>query len=138
MLQDVGGHQYRVTQQTDVDVVGVLADLVFERSGAFQLADIGVHTQQQRQFGYFGNVALHVDRGSLRIEPCGKVFRQHVLDVDVQHVGIRMRRQRMVVGDEEKAPFRVLHFDKVPERPEIVSEVQVSGRPYSTDNSFHN
>ena len=49
-----------------------------------------------------------------------------------------MRRQRMVVGDEEKAPFRVLHFDKVPERPEIVSEVQVSGRPYSTDNSFHN
>ena len=137
VLQDVGGHQHRIAQQADIDVFGLLADLVLERGRAFELPDEGVHAEQQRQFGHFGHVALDIDRRHVGIEPCGEVFGQHVGDVPVQDGRVGMGRERVVVGYEEEAAVGMLHFDEVFQCTEIITQMQVSGRSYSAQYSFH-
>ena len=127
--QDIGGHQHRVAQQPRVDVFGLFADFILERSGALQLADVGVHAQQQRQLGHLRHVALDIDRRHLGIEAGGEVLRQHVLHVAVQRFGIGMGGQRVVVGNEKETPVGVLHLDEIAQGPEVVAQVQPAFRP---------
>jgi hypothetical protein len=43
----------------------------------------------------------------------------------------------MIIGNEEIAMMLILHFDKVPESAEVISQVKISGRPDATNNCFH-
>jgi hypothetical protein len=43
----------------------------------------------------------------------------------------------MIVGNEEITVVFLLHFDEVPERPEVVAQVKVSGRPDAAEYCFH-
>jgi hypothetical protein len=47
-----------------------------------------------------------------------------------------MRGERMNIGNEKIAVVIFLHFQKAAHRAEIISEVQISGWPDSTDNNL--
>jgi hypothetical protein len=48
-----------------------------------------------------------------------------------------MRGERMPIGNEEHTIILILHLHKTLHRPEIITEVQVARRAYSTNNTFH-
>ena len=76
MLQDVGSHQGWIGEQSSIDVVGLLARLLFEGGDTAQLADIGVHIEIQIKLDGLGHIALDVDRSLFGIDAAGQVFSQ--------------------------------------------------------------
>ena len=116
--QDVGGHQHRVAQQPCVDVFGLFADFILERSGALQLADVGVHAQQQRQLGHLRHVALDVDRRHIGIEARSEVFRLVVPPAEPADPVQRHGHERIRVGESarigEAGAVPCPHFERQP------------------------
>ena len=135
--QDVGSHQHRVAEQAGIDVIGLFARLVLERGGTFELAQIGVHREQQRQFGNLRNIALDVKRSHVGIDSGSQVFRKHVTYVVVQHRRVGMGRKGVIVRDEEEATRLVLHLREVLESAEVVAQMQLSGRANAAKNDIH-
>ena len=86
----VGSHERRVCQQSGVDVLRVLAHFFLECRAALQLADVGVHVEEEVELADFRHVALHVECALLRVESCGEVIDEYALYVAVQVVGVRM------------------------------------------------
>jgi hypothetical protein len=43
----------------------------------------------------------------------------------------------VIVGNKKVAMMLMLHLDEVPEGPDIIAQVKVSGRPDAADNCFH-
>ena len=132
MHQNVRSHEYRIAEQAGIHVLRLLANLVLERGGTLQLAHIGVHAQQERQFGYLRHVALNIYRSDIGVETCRQVLRQHVFHVFVQNRRVRMRGQRVVVGNKKEAACLVLHHYEILQRSEVIDKMQLAGRANST------
>jgi len=137
MDDDVGGHKRRIGEEPGVDVVGLLADLLLERSAALKLTYVGVHVQEQVQLGGLRNVALDIQGGLFRVHPAGQVFRKHLLNIPVQVHRSGVGGQGMIIRNEEEALVLMLHLDKIPECTKVVSKVQVPGRPDSAYDCIH-
>jgi hypothetical protein len=45
--------------------------------------------------------------------------------------------EHVKIGDKEEAVVMVLHLNKVLQCSKVVAQVQVTGRPYAANNSFH-
>ena len=126
-----------IGEQAGIDVRGILAHLVLERGRTLQLAHIGVHAEQQRQFGHLRHVALHVDGSHVGVDARGEGLGKHRPDVLVQARRVVMRSQRMVIRDEKVAFRIVLHSDEIAQRPEIVSQMELSGGSDATEYYIH-
>jgi len=48
-----------------------------------------------------------------------------------------MGGERMIIGNKEKTIVLFLHFQKIPDRPEIISQMEISGWPDAAYYSFH-
>ena len=128
VYQDVGGHERGVGQQAGIDVVGILAHLVLERGDALQLAQVGVHVEEEIQLDGLGQVALQVDGGLFGVEAASQILHKDLPGVAVEVVGCGVRGERMVIGYEEIAVVLVLHLDKVAQSAEIIAQMQVARR----------
>ena len=129
--EDVGGHEGGVSEQAGVDVVGVLAHFVLEGGDALELAEVGVHVQEEVELDGLREVALEVDGGLLGVEACGEVLDEDGASVLVDAAGSGVSGQGVVVGHEEVAVVDVLHGDEVAQGAEIIAEVQVAGGAYT-------
>ena len=130
----VGGHERGVGKQAGVDVVGVLAHLVLEGGDALQLAEVGVHVEEEVELYGLRQVALQVDGGLLGVEAGGEVGGHYLAGVAVDAARRGVRGERMVVGDEEIAVILILHAHEIAQSAEIITEVKVACGAYTTAN----
>src|SRR5699024_7896778 len=66
-----------------------------------------------------------------------KVFGEHRPHVLVQPVRVVVRGKRVVIRDEEEAFRIVLHSDEIVQRPEVVPQMELSGRPDAAEYYIH-
>ena len=135
MDDDVGGHEGGVGQQAGVDVVGLAAHLVLEGGNAFELAEVGVHVEEQVELGGLRQVTLQVEGGLLGVDAAGQVLRHDAAGIGIDAARGGMGGERVVVRYEEEAVILLLHGDEIAQRAEIVAEVEVARGAYSTANN---
>ena len=83
------------------------------------------------------NLALIEDDAPLRIDAGGKISRGDLARVCAQFGGVLPYGDGMQVDDAVDAIVVVLQRDEVSDRPEIVSQVQVTGRLNAGEYPFH-
>ena len=121
MHEDVGSHEGGVSEQTSVDVVGLLACLVLERGRTLQLTEVSVHIEVEIELQHLTHVALHIDRSLLGIDTTRQVFGEDGIRTTDDIIGMRMSRQRMPVCDEEIAVILILHLREGTYSTEVVT-----------------
>src|SRR5690606_33008287 len=72
------------------------------------------------------------------IEPGSQVVNQHTFYIAMQVGRGRVGSKRVVISNKEIAVIFILHFDKILQCPEIITEVKVSCGPDAADNCIHN
>ena len=135
--QDVRSHQAWISQQTCIDIIGLLAHLLLERCNALQLTQISVHIQIEIQLQHLLNIALNIYRSLLGINSASEIFAQDSFYRVAYIIRRRMGGQRVPIGDEEHAVVFVLHLHETLDRSEIVTKVQIARRTYSANDSLH-
>ena len=90
--QDVGGHQRRIGEQADRDVLAILAGLFLELRHAVEPAHAGDAIEHPGELGVLGDLALVEDDVLLRIDAAGDEGRGHLADRARQFVRILPRR----------------------------------------------
>ena len=85
----------------------------------------------------FVDVALHEERGDLRVEAGGEEIECDLGDIGPQlaEVGV-VGGEGVEVGDEEIAVVFVLEPDPVVEGSHVIAEVQLAGRPHAAKNAL--
>ena len=135
--QNIRCHQTRVRQQTGIHIIRLFAHFLLKGGHALQLTQIGVHIQIQIQFQDLFDIALHVNRCFLGINTASEVLAQNGLDRFTDVLRRRMCGQRMPVSYEKHAVILVLHLHKTLDGSEIITQMQISRRTYTTNNSLH-
>ncbi len=102
MYQDVGGHQYGVSQQAGIYVLRIKPYFVFERCRTFQFTLICQHIEEYIQFAYLGNAALNEKCRFFRIKSRGQVFGKDDLHIGVKIFSFWVCGKGMEVGYKEK------------------------------------
>ena len=134
MQEDICRHQHGIGKQTCIYIFGVLAHLILKRCGTLQLADVGVHTEQQRQLSHLRHIALHIDSSRLGVDACCKVLCQNLTHIAVESLGVGVCGEGVVVGNKEVALLVVLHLYKVTQCAKIVAQVEFACRANTTDH----
>ena len=114
-----------------------MARLVFERGSPLEFAQIGIHIHQKIEFRNFRNIALDKYGCLLRIYPTGQIFSQNLPDIPKKVLRSWMGGEGVEIGNKEIGIVVMLHLDKILDRSEVISKVEVSCRSYSTDNCRH-
>ena len=125
---DVGRLEDRVGQQPVVDVVGLVGLLLLVRRGPLQPADRRDRAQEPGELGVLGPVALDEQRAAVRVQAQGEERGGHLEGACPQQHGIVAARQRVVVDDAVDRLVLPLERDVVPDRPEVVAEVDDARR----------
>ncbi len=137
-MQNVGGHQHRVAEESvgrQVLVGEVLLHLLVA-GHALQPAQRRAHAQKQRQLGVLQHAALQKQHALCRVEPGRQVVQHHLdrIGRDLAGVGV-VRGQRVPVGDEEVAIVLVLQLDPVGQRAHVVAQVQFSRGAHAAEHA---
>ncbi len=135
--QDVGGLEDRVAEQA----VGgrfelKVTDDLFERRHALEARHRDEHAEEQVQLAGFGDERLEVDGAALGVHPDAQVIQDQLADVlaDVARV-VEAGGQGVVVGDDEEAVVLIDQPHPIGERPDVVSQVELPGRPVAGQDS---
>ncbi len=120
---DVGRLEDRVGQQPVVDVVGLELLLLLVGRRPLEPAHRGHRAQQPGQLGVLGPVALDEQRAVLGIEPEGQQRGRHLAGPGAEELRVVGARQRVVVDDAVDRLVLELEPDVVPDRAEVVAEV---------------
>ncbi len=113
-----------------------LGQLVLVGMAPFQQAQRRHVRQQPGQFVHLRQIALAVKRGPFGIQPAGQEVQRHVPGALAQGLGVRHRRQPVVVRDEQKGLALLLQLQGRPHHPEIVPDVQLA-RGLNTRQNSH-
>ena len=132
--QDVGGHQDGVLQQA-VAHGFLLGGLGLILGHALQPADGGYAGEHPGQLGMRRDGGLHHDGAGLGVDARGQVERGDLADLGAQLGGRLVKRNGVQVDDAENALVIVLDSHPVFERPQIISDVQISGRLHAGKDS---
>lgn len=116
---------------------GCLRTFSLKARHALQFAQVGIHIEVEIEFQHLLDVRLDIDRRLLRIDTACQVLGQNYTGRLTDILGLGMRSEGVPVGNKEHTVVLVLHLDKTLHRTEIVTQVQVSGRTYSTNDAFH-
>ena len=135
--QDVGGHQDGVLQQAVADGF-LFGGLRLVLRHALQPADGGDAGEHPGEFGVRGNGGLHHDGAILRVDSGGQIERGDLEDFGAQFGGVLVDCDGVQVDDAENALVIVLDAHPVFQRAEVISDVKISGRLHSGEDScFH-
>jgi len=139
--QDVGRHQHRIVVKTHRRIFAILASLLLELRHAVEPADAGDAVEDPGKLGVAGDLALVEDDVLLRIDAACDEGGRHFPGVPCKlgrpapYVG--RLRDRMQVDDAIDAIMRLLQFDEVHDRAEVIAEMQIAGRLDARKNPFN-
>ena len=91
--------------------------------------------KQPGQLGRLGHVRLDEERRLLGVEAQRQHGDDHVEGVAAELLGVADAGQRVVVGDEVVGVVLALEVDELPERAEVVADVQGTRRLDSRQNA---
>ena len=127
--QDVGRLEDRVGEQADArGPLPRLRRLVLELGHPPGLAEAGQALQHPRELGVRGDLALHEDRRPLRVDAHRQQLRRGPQGAFAQHLGVVLDGDRVQVRDEEERLVVALQVDPLPQRAQVVAEVEGVGR----------
>ncbi len=137
--EDVSRHQDGIAEQAIAHLAlghALVTDAILERGAGLQATKLHDVAEEDSDLADLGNVALPVQGGLVGINAAGEVV---FGDLDGQLIdlgGTRDLGQGVDVGDEEEAlaPPR-LQIQELLDGPEVVAEVQVSGRAHARQNA---
>ena len=87
------------------------------------------HCSTQRQLGVRRDLALHEDRRPLRVDAHREQLGRRAQGALAQHLRVLLDGDRVQVGDEEERLVVALEVHPLPQRAEVVAEVEgVGGR----------
>ena len=136
--QDVGGLERRVGEQSGGDERRLsLRGLVLELHHPRQLAERHRALHHPRQLAVLDDVALHEDRGDVGIEADRVHHRRQAQRVVADHARRLGDGERVQVDDAVERVAVVLVVGPVPQRPQVVAEVDVAGRLDAREHAGH-
>ena len=112
-------------------------DLVLELDHARQLAERHRALHHPRQLAVLDDVALDEDRGDVGIEPDRVHHRRHAERVVADHARRLGDGERVQVDDAVERVADVLVVGPVPQRTQVVAEVDVTGRLDAREHAGH-
>ena len=125
--EDVRGLQRRVGQQAGRDEAALLGRLLLVLHHALQLADRDRALHDPAQLGVLGHVALDEDGGDVGVEADRVQRRRQLERLLADDPGLLGHGQGVEVDDPVEGVARVLPDDPVPQRAEVVAEVDLAG-----------
>ena len=126
--QDVGRHQHRVGEQADRRVLAVLAGLLLELGHPVEPAHLADAAQHPGELGVRRDVALHEQDRALRVDAGGEQGGGRLAGVAAQLVGVLQRGQGVLVDQAVEAVIGRLQPHPMPDRAQIVAQVDAGGR----------
>ena len=120
-----------------MNVALALGGLVLELDHARQLAERQPCTPSPSQLAVLDDVALHEDRGDVGIEPDREHHRRQLDRGLADDSWLLGDRERVQVDDAVEDVLLVLAVDPVPQRPQVVAEVDVTGRLDAREHTGH-
>src|SRR5664280_215652 len=87
---DIGSHKNGVSKKACVDVIGLSAYFLLERSGSLELSYISIHVKKKIKLEYFGDIALNKYGSYFGVDSAGEVFGKNLLYValDIARFGV--------------------------------------------------
>ena len=126
--QDVGGHQHRVGEQPDGRALRAhLGGLVLELGHPLGLPEARQAPQDPAELSVLGDLRLQEDRGLLGVDSGGDHLRRAAERPVGQRGRVGLDGQCMQVSDPVERLVVVLQRHPLPQRPEIVAQVQRVG-----------
>ena len=128
--QDVGRLEDRVGEQADAGrALAALGRLVLELGHPPRLAEAGQALQHPGALRVRRDLALDEDRRALRVDAHRQQLGGGAQRALAQHLRVLLDGDRVQVGDEEERRVVALQVDPLPQRAEVVAEVEgVGGR----------
>jgi len=131
---DIGPLEDGIGEQPKVDVVRMFLRHLLE-GGRPQHPAVGRHhRQQQRELRDLRNPGLLIDHAALGVQSDSEQVGGEVVDLAFDRVPVRLRRQRVVVGDEVIAVVLALELDPVLRGSQVVAQVEPPGRAHAAQN----
>ena len=127
-LED-GVPQVTVTQILDVQV----AHLLFDRRIPLEPRRGDQHRQDQVQFGVLFDLRLAEHRAPCRVNARTEPVEEHVDGIAPDPRGVRIRRKRVVVGNQVIVVVLPLERDPALQRPDEVAKVKLAGRTHAAE-----
>ena len=88
----------------------------------------GQALQHPAELGVGRHLALHEDRRPLGVDAHRHQLRRRAQGALAEHLRVLLEGDRVQVGDEEERLVLPLEVDPLPQRPEVVAEVERVGR----------
>ena len=134
--EDVRRHQDRIGHEAGPH--GLLpAALLLELCHPAKLAHCRRALEQPRELCVLGHVTLDEDRADVRVEPRREQADGRVEGAAAQVVGVVLACEPVEVDDAEETVRLVLVHRPLPQRPEVVADMQVTGGLYAREDSCH-
>ena len=121
--QNVGGLEDGIVEQPRVGREP-LRHLILVGDRFFELRDGGERVENPGQFVQLRHVALDEEVRLLRVEAEGEVGGGYVEGKLPERLGIVHRRHRVIVDDEKVRLVPIMKGDVLPDRPEVVADMQ--------------
>ncbi len=111
-------------------------ELVLDRGIARELGHAHEAQERKRELVELRHLRVSEDRRALRVDADRQVIRDQLLDIVGQRGGAVTIGDRLVVGDEhDRLDAEVLKPHPVEQRPEVMAEMQRTGRSISGENA---
>ena len=114
-----------------------LGRLVLELGHPRQLAEADGALHHPRQLGVLGDVALHEHRRHVGVETDGEEHRRQLHGALADDAGLVGHREGVEVDDAVEGVVLVLAADPLPQRPQVVAEVDVTGGLHARQDTGH-
>ena len=125
--QNISGHQHRITEQADVDVVLETGGLVLELGHARQLTHLGVAVEDPAQLGVLRHVRLDENGALLGIDTDRQIEGGRVQTSLAQGSRVLASGDGVQVDDAVEAVELILHVDPLTQGPHVVADGQLTG-----------
>ena len=116
-----------MNRPTDGLPLAALGGLVLELGHPARLAEPGEALQHPAELRVRGHLGLHEDRGALRVDAHREQLRGGAAHPVAQQLRVLLDGDGVQVGDEEERLVVVLQRHPLPQRPEVVAEVERVG-----------
>src|SRR5260370_22317611 len=116
-------------EQAEVDVSGLVPDLLLECRHTLHPAEWGDHGEQKRELRHHRYGGLAIDDRSVGVDSDGDQVHDHVVKVVCEVTGIWLGGERVVVGHEYVRLVLVLEADVVDPCTDIVTDMEPAGHP---------
>src|SRR5258708_3926328 len=135
--QNIGGHQYRIIKITDAYTLFLFAGLIFELRHPLEFGHARDAVEQPSQLSMCRHVGLYEDRRNLRVNADREIDVGQFPGLGREHFRILRQSDGVEIDDAKETLVFPLQRDPIPQRAEIISQMNVAGWLSAAEDSFH-